>query len=38
MASTVVDLRDYQSERAWSVVREGAVGAGLIERALGGSC
>jgi L-threonylcarbamoyladenylate synthase len=38
VASTVVDLCDYQSKRAWSVVREGAVGAGLIERALDGSC
>lgn len=38
VASTVVDLRDYQSKRAWSAVRVGAVAADAIERALGGPC
>ncbi len=32
--STVVDLRAYAEAGRWSVLREGAVGAGQIERAL----
>jgi L-threonylcarbamoyladenylate synthase len=34
VASTVVDLRDYQQTGEWSVVREGALAIGAIERAL----
>ena len=34
VASTVLDLRDYQRSAAWSVVREGALQLGAVERAL----
>jgi L-threonylcarbamoyladenylate synthase len=34
VASTVLDLRDYQRSGAWSVVREGALQLGAVERAL----
>jgi L-threonylcarbamoyladenylate synthase len=32
--STVVDLRDYRSSRAWRVVREGALDRSALERLL----
>jgi L-threonylcarbamoyladenylate synthase len=35
-ASTVVDLRDYESDGAWSVVRIGAVGEATLTAALDG--
>jgi L-threonylcarbamoyladenylate synthase len=35
VASTVVDLREYRRGGAWSVVREGALRAAAVERALG---
>ncbi len=34
-ASTVLDLRGYQERGVWCVVRDGPVGAGELERALG---
>lgn len=34
--STVIDLRAYEPEGAWSIVREGAVPASEVEAALGG--
>jgi L-threonylcarbamoyladenylate synthase len=34
VASTVLDLRDYQQTGGWSVVREGALAIGAIDRAL----
>lgn len=34
-ASTVVDLRDYESSGAWTVVRPGAIGPDELARALG---
>ncbi|HLY49050.1 MAG TPA: Sua5/YciO/YrdC/YwlC family protein [Solirubrobacteraceae bacterium] len=34
--STVVDLREYDEDGPWQVVREGAVGMEELERALGG--
>jgi L-threonylcarbamoyladenylate synthase len=34
VASTVVDLREYRRGGAWSVVREGALDTGAVERAL----
>jgi L-threonylcarbamoyladenylate synthase len=34
VASTVVDLRDYERTGAWSVLREGALSVGAVERAL----
>jgi L-threonylcarbamoyladenylate synthase len=33
--STVVDLRDYETTKAWTIVREGAVRAEEVARALG---
>jgi tRNA threonylcarbamoyl adenosine modification protein (Sua5/YciO/YrdC/YwlC family) len=33
-ASTVIDMRRYESDGEWSIVREGAVGAAEVERAL----
>jgi L-threonylcarbamoyladenylate synthase len=35
VASTVVDLRGFEDGGGWSVAREGAVGAGELEAALG---
>ena len=32
--STVIDLRDYQADRRWHVLREGALSAGDIQRML----
>ena len=34
--STVVDLRSFERDERWTVVREGAVGAGAVEAALAG--
>jgi L-threonylcarbamoyladenylate synthase len=34
VASTVLDLRDYQHSGGWSVLREGALGIDAVERAL----
>jgi L-threonylcarbamoyladenylate synthase len=34
VASTVVDLRDYQQTGGWSVAREGALDLGTLENAL----
>jgi L-threonylcarbamoyladenylate synthase len=34
--STVVDLREYDEDGPWQIVREGAVGMEALERALGG--
>ena len=34
-ASTVVDLRRFEAERSWSVVRHGAVAESELERTLG---
>jgi L-threonylcarbamoyladenylate synthase len=34
-ASTVVDLSEYERTGSWEIVREGAVGAERLERALG---
>lgn len=36
-ASTVVDLRAYERDGEWSIVREGAVGAAELEAALAGA-
>jgi L-threonylcarbamoyladenylate synthase len=33
-ASTIVDLRDYERSRRFSIVREGALGVAAVERAL----
>ena len=33
--STVVDLRSFERDERWTVVREGAVGAGAVAAALG---
>jgi L-threonylcarbamoyladenylate synthase len=35
VASTVIDLREYERSGAWAVVREGAVGRKQIEQILG---
>jgi len=35
ISSTVVDLLSYERDGAWSVVREGALGADSVKRALG---
>lgn len=35
-ASTVLDLRDYEDDGAWSIVRQGALSAAGAEAALGG--
>jgi L-threonylcarbamoyladenylate synthase len=35
LASTVLDLREYESHGRWRIVREGPVGAAEVERALG---
>lgn len=35
-ASTVVDLRGYEADGAWSIVREGAVSRSVVAAALGG--
>lgn len=35
IASTVLDLRDYESGGSWRIVREGPVGAAELQRALG---
>jgi L-threonylcarbamoyladenylate synthase len=34
--STVLDLREYERRGGWRIVRDGALGRGAIERALGG--
>jgi L-threonylcarbamoyladenylate synthase len=34
ISSTVVDLLDYERDGAWSIVREGALGADSVRRAL----
>jgi glycine hydroxymethyltransferase len=34
-ASTVVDLRDYESANAWTIIRQGAVGEEEVAAALG---
>lgn len=36
LASTVIDLQDFEQDGQWSIVREGALGAGEISRALAG--
>lgn len=36
MPSTVVDLRSYDEDRSWRVVREGIVGEGELQHVLGG--
>ncbi len=36
VASTVVDLRDYERVGAWSVLRAGAVSGGVVAEVLGG--
>jgi L-threonylcarbamoyladenylate synthase len=36
--STVLDLRIYEEERAWSIVRAGGMPASALEEALGSSC
>jgi hypothetical protein len=35
IASTVLDLSEYEKGGSWRVVRAGPVGAGEVERALG---
>lgn len=35
-ASTVVDLRTFEADGSWSVLRTGAVGEGALQAALGG--
>ena len=37
IASTVLDLREYEAGGRWDIVREGPVGPREVERALGGS-
>jgi len=36
IASTVLDLREYETQGSWRIVREGPVGSEELERALGG--
>jgi hypothetical protein len=36
VASTVIDLRRYEDEGSWSIVRQGAVSAEAVALALGG--
>ncbi len=36
VASTVLDLREYEPHGRWRIVREGPVGSAELERALGG--
>lgn len=38
IASTVIDLSDYEQSRRWRVVREGPLDAGFLRTALAGSC
>jgi L-threonylcarbamoyladenylate synthase len=35
-ASTVIDLRGYEDEGAWTILREGALAPGAVAAALGG--
>jgi L-threonylcarbamoyladenylate synthase len=35
-ASTVIDLRDYERDGGWKIVRQGAVSASVVEAALAG--
>ena len=35
-ASTVIDLRDYERDHGWNIVRQGAVSASIVEAALAG--
>jgi tRNA A37 threonylcarbamoyladenosine synthetase subunit TsaC/SUA5/YrdC len=35
VASTVVDLRDYERTGGWSVLREGALALDAVKRVLG---
>jgi L-threonylcarbamoyladenylate synthase len=35
-ASTVIDLRRYERDRGWSIVREGAVSTSVVQAALAG--
>jgi L-threonylcarbamoyladenylate synthase len=35
-ASTVIDLRDYERDHGWNIVRHGAVNASVVEAALAG--
>ena len=35
-ASTVIDLRDYERDHGWNIVRQGAVSASVVEAALAG--
>ncbi len=38
VASTVIDLRDYQTSGRWSLLRAGALSAAAVADALAGSC
>jgi L-threonylcarbamoyladenylate synthase len=35
VASTVIDMRDFESERRWHLLREGALGRDAVEEKLG---
>jgi tRNA A37 threonylcarbamoyladenosine synthetase subunit TsaC/SUA5/YrdC len=38
VASTVIDLSDYERNAHWRIVREGPLDAAFLQTALAGSC